>query len=202
MPLEKRVLDIIIGIFLVIILLPFIIFVLLVMLVEGIFLRSSRGPIFYTETRISQGETFKLYKFRIFKTDVLNNRDFIETKRLEENKNNLTWAGKMLKQIYMDELPQLINVFHGEMSLVGPRPTNLKVSQKLFDEGSLSKFLIKAGVTGYYQSHKGNKFHADQEKLDMMYVDFCRNNPGWKIVLYDLKIILITIWSVLRAEGL
>jgi lipopolysaccharide/colanic/teichoic acid biosynthesis glycosyltransferase len=202
-PLVKRVFDIAVSSAIILILSPFILLIFLAMAIECLFAPSSRGPFFYKETRISEGKPFKLLKFRIFRMSALkNNGAFIHTKDLEKDKNNLSYAGRFLKRVYMDELPQLINVLKGDLSLVGPRPTNLVNSQKLLEKGRMSKFLIRGGLTGYYQTHKGNKYRQDQEETDMRYVNFCRTNSGLKIVLYDAKIIFITIWTVFKAEGL
>jgi lipopolysaccharide/colanic/teichoic acid biosynthesis glycosyltransferase len=131
----------------------------------------------------------------------LEDSSCVHTKPLEGDPKNLTYAGRFLKMIYMDELPQIYNVLRGDMSLVGPRPTNIENSEKLFKEGKYSKYLAKAGLTGYFQSHKGLKIDMNQEEIDMEYINFCRNNPGWKVILYDIKIIFISILTVLRAEG-
>lgn len=202
----KRFFDIAVSLTLIVLLLPFAIIIFLVMLIESIFISSSRGRIFYKETRISAGKPFKIYKFRIYKRDILKKieerGELIHTKKLEQEKKNLTYIGRGLKRIYMDELPQLINVLKGDMSLVGPRPTNPENYQELIEKGCNSKELIRAGLTGYFQSHKGLRIYKGQEELDMEYIDFVKNNPGWKVVIYDIKIIFITILTILRAEGI
>lgn len=206
LPLGKRLFDIVMSLLILLLSLPFVVLLLIVMFLESIFVPSSRGRIFYTETRISEGKPFTLYKFRIFKIAAINEAlakgPSIETKVLEQDQKNLTFTGRLLKQVYMDELPQLLNVLKGEMSLVGPRPTNMVNAERWRWEGKHSKFLIKAGVTGYFQSHKGRKLNADQEELDMWYINYCRSNPGWKVVLMDMKILLISLLTILRAEGI
>ena len=205
---EKRLFDIIIGFFSILLFVPFILIILLAIFLEGIFISSSRGRFFYSEIRISLGEPFKIYKFRIFKEKSLkealrlSKKDVIHTKELERDKNNLTYVGRFLTRVYLDEIPQLFNVLKGDISLVGPRPTNVENYERLILDGDFSKCLIKAGITGYFQSHKGLLFNKSQKDSDMEYIDFCRKNPGWKIILYDVKILLITIKTVLRAEGI
>lgn len=159
----------------------------------------------YSETRISQGEKFKLYKFRIFTLKSIEQAQkfgVVHTKKLEKDKKNMTFVGRMLKKIYFDELPQLYNVLKGDMSLVGPRPTNIENYQRGLMLGKESRTLIKAGVTGYFQSHKGLLPDADQEMLDMEYVEFVKSNPGWRVLMYDAKIIIVSIRTVFRAEGI
>jgi len=205
-PIIKRAFDVIISSLLLIISLPLIIFILLLMLVESILIPTSRGNIFYTETRISQGKPFKIYKFRIFKKEILErkakNEEFIHTKNLEKDKNNLTYMGKLLKQIYMDELPQLINVLRGDISLVGPRPTNVENYKLLLERKDYTRTIIKAGITGKFQVYKGVKYKYNQQTEDMSYINYCKNNPSWKVVLYDTKILLLTIITILKAKGI
>lgn len=205
MSIEKRVFDIVASLILAVVLSPLILLVLLMMFLENIFIAASRGSIFYTETRVSQGEPFKIYKFRIFKTAILEEKvktgEFVHTKNLEKDKKNLTYTGRFLKRIYMDELPQLMNVLKGDMSLVGPRPVNVLDHGALVRNGDYSRVVIKAGITGKFQIYKGERYGLSQREADAYYIKFCRENPGWLIVLYDIKILILTIITVLRAEG-
>jgi len=206
LPLAKRIFDAVIGASLLVLFSPFIVVILFLMSLESVFIHSSRGRFFYSETRISAGRPFTLYKFRIFKERSLakffDRNGFIQTKELENDKKNFTHVGGILKQIYMDELPQLICVLKGDMSLVGPRPTNPVNAQRWLQEGKYSKHLIKAGLTGYFQSHKGTKHSREQNQTDMEYIEYCRKNPGWRIVLLDAKILVISAITVLKAQGI
>ncbi len=205
-PLAKRAFDIIVSVLLLILLSPLLLIIIAADLLEFAVLPSSRGRIFYWEERISQDQPFVLYKFRIFKESALENfqknNGIVQTKALEHNPANLTFVGRLLRQAYLDEIPQLINVLKGDMSLVGPRPTNVKNYETKLAKGNVAKGLIKAGLTGFFQSHKGLRLDKDQETMDMEYIEFVKNNPGWRVVLFDLKIILISIKTVLRAEGI
>lgn len=205
-PIGKRIFDIGASLIFIILCSPLFVLICFLIVLEGVFVPASRGNIFYLETRISAGRPFKIFKFRIFKKEALE-RDlkpdnFIDTKKLEVNKNNLTYTGRFLKIFYLDELPQLFNILKGEMSLVGPRPTNSVNYEELIKGGFCSKDLIKAGLTGYFQVHKDQISRKNQEELDMEYVDFCRQNPGWRIVWEDIKILSATILTVLRAKGI
>ncbi len=205
-PFAKRIFDIVMSFLLIILFSPFIAAVLLLMGAEFLFVSESRGRIFYSEIRISAGKPFRIFKFRIFKETaikkMLEEEQFIHTKKLERDRDNLTYLGILLKKIYMDELPQLFNILKGDMSLVGPRPTNIVNAQRLYEEGFYSKFLIRAGLMGTFQLYKGRKGAFDQEDLDMKYINFCRKSPGWKIIFYDLQVIALTILTVLRAKGI
>ena len=205
-PLGKRAFDIVVSAFLLISLSPFIALILIAMAIESIFIPSSRGSFLYSQKRISQGEVFTLYKIRIFKEASLENArngsGHVHTKKLEHNEENLTYVGRVLKKVYLDELGQFVNVMKGNMSLVGPRPKTVDDYERLVFAGYRSLTLLKAGITGYFQSHKGIKLHLNQEQIDMIYADFVENNPTWKIIFYDIKILLITILTVLRREGI
>ena len=205
-PASKRTFDIVISFLLLVLLSPFILISVVLLLLEYIFIPKSRGPLFYKEIRYSAGAPFNFYKFRIFKQSAIetarNGNGVVHTKDLEHTKGATTYMGHLLKQVYMDELPQLFNVLKGDMSLVGPRPTNTDNMKNLLREKKFAKFLIKAGITGYFQSHKGEKLKENQEETDMRYISYVKNNPGWKIILYDTKILLITIKTIFRAEGI
>ena len=206
LPISKRIFDIIFGLLLLLLSLPFILFVLFFSWIEQIFVPSSRGPFFYSELRISKGKPFQLYKFRIFKTTSINSykneHGFVQTKDLEGNKNNLTFIGRILKQIYMDELPQLFNVLKGDMTLVGPRPSNEVVTWQDGKEGRFQRYLLTCGLTGPFQTNKGSAVPLNQNQVDMEYILFCKNSPGWKIVLADSKILFETVITVVKAKGI
>jgi len=203
-PYLKRLFDIIFSLLIIIITIPLFIIILLVIFIEHLLLGDILAPLFYTEKRISQGKPFNFKKFNIFKPRIIaklkKQNIFIHTKNLEHS-NGLTAVGFILKNIYLDELPQLFNVLKGDISIVGPRPVNLEVYQKLLDKGVKTKSIIKAGLTGNFQSLKGITQKTDIQ-LDQEYIDFCQNNSSWKIVWFDIKIILRTFIIVFKAEGI
>lgn len=203
-PSSKRVFDIVVAIFLSMLSLPFVLFIVIWICIEQIFVKDSRGSFLYKEKRISQGKVFWFYKWRIYKAEViaeaLKNGPVIHTAEMQKDLKNLTYYGRFLKRIYMDELPQLWNVLKGDMTMVGPRPTNLKNSENYKNAGDYTREVIKCGITGSYQSQKGHAVRP-QVDLDKEYVDFVANNPGWKVVWKDFKIILQTIKIVFEAKG-
>jgi len=171
---------------------------------EQALLKESRGPLFYKEKRISQGKIFMFYKWRTFKVKAieaaLKAGAVIHTAELQRKPENLTYYGKFFKKIYMDELPQLWNVLRGDMTLVGPRPTNLVNSTNYKNSGDYTREIIICGLTGPYQAQKGGT--GRQFELDKEYIEFVSHNPGWKVVLRDIKIILKTINVVWQAKGI
>jgi len=153
---------------------------------------------------MSYGKRFTLYKFNIFKyeqiLDARSRGEFIHTKKYEHN-NGIIKTGWILKQIYMDELPQFVSVLKGDLSIVGPRPVNLEVYDGLMTEGIIDKNRVPGGITGNFQSHKETA-GADGNKLDKEYADYYHTQPGYKVLFFDIKIILRTLKVILRAKGI
>ena len=125
-PLAKRALDKSVAVVLTLVLAPVFAVVSVAMALDMAFRPRDRGPWLYRERRISRGREFDLLKFRTLRRDVLGGRvegAEAHARLLEADPANLTWAGRrVLKPWYLDELPQLLNVLRGDMSLVGPRP--------------------------------------------------------------------------------
>ncbi len=201
--LPKRILDVLFSIFTLMILSPFIALVLLSIKTEQILRGRPFDPLFYNEVRIGHGKEFILYKFNIFKYEQVlllrKKGKTVHTKKLEHN-NGILHVGWILKQIYMDELPQLWNVLKGDMSLVGPRPLNKEVYKDLINAGIKDKDRVPAGITGYYQSFKNTK-NANSAQCDKYYADYYSTHSGIDVVLFDLKIIARTMKVILRAKG-
>jgi exopolysaccharide biosynthesis polyprenyl glycosylphosphotransferase len=162
----------------------------------------SRGPAFFHQERVGvQGTRFKMLKFRSMVADAEDRRASL----LEQSDGNgvlfklradprITRVGSFLRRYSLDELPQLINVLRGEMSIVGPRPP-LADEVALYEEHATRRLLIKPGVTGLWQvSGRSNLNWDETVRLDLYYVE------NWSIV-GDLIILGKTVRAVLRREG-
>ena len=159
-----------------------------------------RGPLLYRERRISAGRPFGLLKFRTLRRDVLAVAAG-HIRPYEADVGNLTWAGrKVLKPVYLDELPQLVNVLRGEMSLVGPRPWPDELVERQVARGVGYRLRVPAGWTGAAQVSKGRPAHFEQ--LDLDYVALLENGSPWEVVCRDLGILGSTVRTMLRGEGL
>ena len=160
-------------------------------------------PLLYSELRVSRGKLFRLNKFNIFDQHVVNelrlNGTFIHSKHLERN-GQLLLVGKFLKQIYLDELPQLLAVWKGDMSLVGPRPVNREVFASMCTRGVPAIARIQGGMSGNYQSHKNTR-GASAEQLEAYYLQQYMHRSGWGMLRLDIKILLRTCKVLLRAKG-
>ena len=162
--------------------------------VIGIFIKlDSKGPVFFIQERAGKdGKIFKAYKLR---TMVENAEKKGLKYRVTKDDRRITRIGKHLRW-GIDELPQLINVFKGEMSLVGPRPT-LPYQVEKYSEREKRRLEVKPGITGWALINGRNKLSwPERIKLDIWYIDH------WSSWL-DLKILFKTIWVVIfTREGI
>ena len=202
----KRGIDVSVSLFVLVFGLPF--HLLLALLIK----LTSSGPVLFAQDRVGEdGRTFRMYKFRTMMND--NNdevhrnfaKDFINGKRNGGNGSNgnvfkivddprVTSMGKFLRKTSLDELPQFINVFKGEMSLVGPRPP-LKYELDHYKEWHKQRLAVKPGLTGLWQvSGRSTVPFDEMVELDIFYIE------NWSLAL-DAKIILRTVPVMLRCFG-
>jgi lipopolysaccharide/colanic/teichoic acid biosynthesis glycosyltransferase len=177
---------------------------------------SSRGPILYKQERVGfRGKPFMLYKFRTMRTnnDQQQHKDymkkFISGKLDEVNHGTsddpyykmkddprITRVGRFLRKTGLDEIPQLINVFKGEMSIIGPRPPIPYEVREYQNWHYRRLFDIKPGITGLWQiSGRNRTTFNEMVRLDLTYI------ANWSL-LFDFKILLKTIWNLVLADGI
>ncbi|MDM8539602.1 sugar transferase [Desulfococcaceae bacterium HSG9] len=159
---------------------------------------ADRGPVFYTQIRSGyNGKPFKMYKFRSMVVDAEERlKSLIDVDNLDEpvfkikNDPRVTHIGKFLRRTSLDEIPQLINVLKGEMSLVGPRPEELSIVEK-YDAYQRRRLKAKPGITGYQQvMNRGEALLSKRIRYDLIYL---KNQS----LLMDLYILGITVFVVL-----
>jgi O-antigen biosynthesis protein WbqP len=204
-PLAKRLLDKGVAVGLGVALAPAFAVALGAMGVDMLRERRDRGPLLYRERRISRGREFDLLKFRTLRSDVLEADAEGErhARLLEADESNLTWAGRrVLKPWYLDELPQLLNVLRGDMSLVGPRPWPPSMVAGQIAKGYDYRNRVVAGWTGPAQVQKGITEPAGYTELDLAYVDACASWPTGRLIRHDLRILWRTVQVLARGEGL
>jgi len=149
---------------------------------------SSKGPVFYRQERIGlSGKPFMMLKFRSMAVDAEKNG--IEWGNAS-HKKSAGWFGRLIRRTSLDELPQLLNVLLGDMSLVGPRPERTEFVAQFRDEipGYMQKHLVKAGITGWAQVHglRGDTCLTTRIQYDLWYIEH------WSLAL-DIKILLLTL---------
>lgn len=180
----KRVQDFICALAALIVLWP-------VLLILAILVRTNLGsPVLFSQDRPGKdGKIFKLYKFRTMS----DKRD--ENGELLPDEVRLTSFGKKLRATSLDELPELINILKGDISVVGPRPLLVKYLP-LYNEHQARRHEVRPGLTGYAQAYGRNALTWEEKfDKDVYYVD----NVSF---LLDWKIIFHTVLSVLRKEGI
>lgn len=162
----------------------------------------SRGPVFFRQTRVGQGgRTFGLFKFRTMVRNAHAMRQVLETENEHQgllfkirNDPRITRVGRVLRKWSVDELPQLLNVVLGQMSLVGPRPP-LPEEVARYDGDVARRLLVKPGITGLWQvSGRSDLAWEDGVRLDLYYVE------NWSLAA-DLVILWKTVGAVLRQRG-
>lgn len=187
----KRAIDILVS-------LIFLPLILILILVVGILIKlDDGGSVFYFANRRGiNGNPFNMVKFRSMKEKAPDIRNEDGSTFNSENDPRITKIGKFLRKTSIDEIPQLINVLIGDMSLIGPRPN---MATKQFDElsmGEQQRVRIKPGITGYSQAFYRNSISMDEKtKLDNYYID----NVSF---LLDMKIILQTLKTVILKENI
>jgi len=148
------------------------------------------APVLFRQTRPGRhGQPFTVYKFRTM-TDA---RD--ANGQLLPDAERLTKFGRFLRSTSLDELPELINVLKGDMSLVGPRPLLMQYLERYTPEQA-RRHEVRPGITGWAQINGRNALAWEQKfKLDVWYVDHVS-------CLLDVKIIALTVWRTLKREGI
>ena len=194
-PIWKRALDIVLSLVVGIVLSPVLVFI-------AIFIKCvSKGPVLYRQDRLGHGgEYFSICKFRTLEINAAApHRDYIKSMERSEPAvkpkldSFLITGGNFLRASSLDELPQLINVLRGEMSLVGPRPDVLHIED--YEERDLRRFEVLPGITGLWQVSGKNRLSQDEMiDLDVQYVD--KVSPK-----LDLLIIIRTFWVLLRQDN-
>ncbi len=183
-PLRKRLFDLILTV-------PGLILISPILAGIAVAVRFALGsPVLFRQQRPgSMGRPFTLYKFRTMsdETDAEGN--------LMPDAVRLTSLGRLLRSFSLDELPELLNVLRGEMSLVGPRPLLMRYLER-YSEDQARRHHVLPGITGWAQINGRNANTWEKKfEYDVWYVDH------WSLAL-DAKILLITLWKVLRREGI
>ena len=193
----KRVIDVILASIALILLSPLFAIIAIAIKID------SKGPVFFEHKRIGKnGKIINLYKFRSM---VINAEELIKSftpEQMKEYKENykltndprITKVGKFLRKTSLDELPQLINIINGDLSIIGPRPV---VADELEKYGTnKDKFLsVTPGLTGYWAANgRSNTTYEQRMEMELYYID----NLSLKM---DIKVFFKTILSVVKKEG-
>lgn len=181
----KRILDLSISFSILVCVSPLLILVYVILMI----LNKGTGAIFLQERPGKNGKIFKIIKFKT----MTDNRD--SEGKLLPDELRLTKVGKFVRSTSIDELPQLINVLKGDMSLIGPRPLLVQYLP-LYSKEQARRHEVRPGITGWAQCHGRNAITWEEKfRLDLWYVDHVS-------LTTDIKIIGLTIAKILRRDGI
>jgi undecaprenyl phosphate N,N'-diacetylbacillosamine 1-phosphate transferase len=180
----KRILDIKWAVILLIAFAPFLLVTCFILLI------TNKGKVFFIQPRPGlNGHVFNIIKFRTM------NDKTAEDGILLSDEQRLTWIGKLLRKFSIDELPQLINVLKGDLSLIGPRPLLMEYLTLYSPQQNL-RHSVKPGITGWAQVNGRNASTWEKRfEMDNYYVKHLS-------FFLDLKIFFMTIFNILRMEGI
>lgn len=187
--LFKRIFDIIASM----IAFPF--FLILLLILTPFIYFADKGTIFYNAARLGKnGKIFKMYKFRTMKMNAPDLRNEDGSTFNSELDSRLTRIGKVLRKTSIDEIPQIINVLKGDMSLIGPRP-DLPEHIKEYENDEIRKLEVRPGITGLNQAYYRNAIPwKERIKKDIEYID----NLSFFL---DLKIIFKTVLVIIKRDN-
>ncbi|WP_040203807.1 sugar transferase [Neobacillus jeddahensis] len=180
----KRLMDIVVSLFIILIFAPIILFI-------WISVRFKLGsPVLFKQQRPGlYGIPFLLYKFRTMNDSKDDNGNWLP------DEERITAFGLFLRKFSLDELPQLINVLKGDLSLVGPRPLLMEYLP-LYSKEQAKRHLVKPGITGWAQVNGRNAISWEEKfQMDVWYVTH-------HSILLDIRILYLTIKKVVRSEGI
>lgn len=180
----KRLLDITISLIALIFLLPLMSLIYLLVIIN------LGSPAFFLQERVGKdNKIFKMIKFRTMKNSTDKNGNLLS------DNERVTKFGSFLRSFSLDELPELINILKGDMSLVGPRALLVQYLG-LYNDEQIRRHEVLPGLTGWAQINGRNSITwSEKFKLDVWYVD------NWSLWL-DIKIFFLTFWKVLKREGI
>ena len=195
--LVKRMIDIVLSLFGLVLISPFVVIIAILIKID------SKGPVFFKHHRIGKnGKPFSMYKFRTMKdgAEAMIN-DFTPEQLEEWNENfklkddpRITRIGKFLRKTSLDELPQLINILRGDMSIVGPRPI-IEVELEEYGNDKDEFLSIRPGLTGWWASNGRSEIsYPERCSYELYYV---RNESFW----LDVKVMFLSVFSVFLHKG-
>ena len=195
--LVKRMIDVVLSLFGLVLISPFVVIIAIHIKID------SKGPVFFKHHRIGKnGKPFSMYKFRTMKdgAEAMIN-DFTPEQLEEWNENfklkddpRITRIGKFLRKTSLDELPQLINILRGDMSIVGPRPV-IEVELEEYGNDKDEFLSIRPGLTGWWASNGRSEIsYPERCSYELYYV---RNESFW----LDVKVMFLSVFSVFLHKG-
>ena len=203
-PISKLIFDKLLSLILIFLITPIIILLKIIYLIEGFLCPRHKGPLIYFYNAVSEGKVFKKFKFRVIMEEYIDKNLKKENSWLaykdEWKIEARTFTGFIIKAFYLDELPQIINIFLGDMSFVGPRPLSDIHYQRDLEQGNVTRKYLRGGLLGMGHIKKGTSEFGnpifEYEYLDIIY----RGSPI-KIFMNDIIIIIKGILLMAKGQG-
>lgn len=183
----KRIIDFVVSLVALIILLPFFLIFAIIIKVE------SKGPVFFKQKRIGKNKKyFMIYKFRTMRTDTPKD---MPTHMLKNADSYITKFGKIMRKTSIDELPQIINILKGQMSIIGPRPALWNQEDLIAERDKYGANNITPGLTGWAQVNGRDELEIPvKAKFDGEYVEKMS-------LFFDIKVFFRTVIKVFKHDG-
>lgn len=186
----KCIIDFVLALIGLIVLLPLFLIIAILIKID------SKGPVFFLQERLGKdGKVFKIYKFRTMVDGAVNIGSGLRT---DEGDSRITKVGNVLRKTSLDEIPQIINILKGEMSIIGPRPP-VPYHPRKYEEYSneqKKRFIVRPGISGYAQVVLRNSGTWDERiELDVQYVD----KMSFR---FDFYIFFRTIYTVIKKDNI
>jgi len=201
---SKTVFDRLVGALAILVMLPLGCAIFIAHVLLSALFASERGPLFTSYDAISKGATFRKYKFRVVRQSYIDasaaSAGDWHAYAAEWQPERRTYLGAFLKKFYLDELPQLLNVVLGEMSLVGPRPLACHHYRRDLSQGNIHRKLLKAGLFGPSQALKGTHLYGTQDE-EYRYLDAVSRMSAVRLFCYDVKLICLGLVRVTEGAG-
>ncbi|AMC94057.1 UDP-phosphate galactose phosphotransferase [Erysipelothrix larvae] len=184
----KRIFDLLLAI------IAFPMFLVIVVVIVPLIYFEDKGTLFYNAPRLGKnGKSFNMYKFRSMKMNAPDIRNFDGSTYNAKDDQRLTKIGRFIRKTSLDETPQLLNVFKGDMSIIGPRP-DLIEHRSLYEGNEYRKLEVRPGITGYSQAYFRNAIPwKDRIKKDIYYIDHLT-------LWMDVKVLLKTVVLIIKRE--
>ena len=203
--LLKRSIDVIVAGAALVLTCPIILALYLSNLIEGLVIRENRGPFTIAYKAVSAGRVFNKRKLRVIKLKHIDEQGAQQGDwrafSAEWKPSARTYTGRFVKKFYLDELPQLLSIALGDMSLIGPRPLAQLHYERDLAQGNVSRKLLKAGLLGAGQVLKGTESVGDP-RCEYDYIESYVNLPATRLLWLDLTIVAKGVKVVLQGKGL
>jgi len=200
----KVLFDKLIATFMLIVTAPLLALIKIFFLIEGWVIPENKGPMFFHYNAVSAGKIIPKYKIRLIKSKFIEPEgakrgDWIAF-AAEWNPDSRTYVGRVVKNFYLDEIPQFYSILKGDMSIVGPRPLSVIHYERDLAQGNVTRKLLKGGLLGLGHINKGTA-EMGNPIYEYEYVAQYLTRSSWKLLLLDLWIIWRGIIIIVKGGG-